>query len=265
MKPIPNQSSTGHRARKRFGQNFLVSDNVINDIIRSVSPKTNEQVIEIGPGLGALTDRLVSTGASVTAIELDRDLVDHLNQRFSAQENFTLINADALQVDFSTLSDKKLRVIGNLPYNISTPIMFHLLKNASQIQDMHFMLQKEVVNRLCGQPGTSAWGRLSIMVQYHCDVESLLDVPPGSFDPPPKVDSAVVRLSPRPPDKPVRDLKMLEKVVRIAFNMRRKTLRNALKGLFTEQQIRDLDIDPSLRPENLSLADYVTLANELND
>lgn len=268
MSQIPSQQNTGHRARKRFGQNFLVNEYVINEIVRAVSAVSGEQIVEIGPGLGVLTERLVQSEAQVTAIELDRDLVGRLQQRFSDNKKFQLINADALEINFSDLAknlgSKKLRVVGNLPYNISTPIMFKLLESAEDITDMHFMLQKEVVKRLAAKPGTSAWGRLGIMVQYHCDVEELIEVPPDSFDPPPKVDSAVVRLTPRQTGSKVLSVQMLEKVVRIAFNKRRKTLRNALKELFTEAQIINLDVDPNLRPEKLTLNQYVAFANELS-
>lgn len=273
MKHAPNQKSSGHRARKRFGQNFLVSQNIIDGISRAISPQANESIVEIGPGLGVLTEQLITTGASVLAIELDRDLVTRLDEKFSDQPNFELINEDALNIDFSTLNFggkdapgiEKLRVVGNLPYNISTPILFRLLDAADRIQDMHFMLQKEVVNRLAASPGTSAWGRLSIMTQYQCEVESLIDVPPDSFDPPPRVNSAFVKLVPREPITRANSLDILEKVVRIAFSKRRKTLRNALKELLTAQQLEALDIDPGNRPEQLSIQQYVVLANYIYD
>ena len=269
MTSLPTQRSSGHRARKRFGQNFLVSEQVISGILAAVGATQNDHIVEIGPGLGALTKSLLATGAQVSAIELDRDLADYLQNQFQHLNQFSLINADALNVELSDLLPDpqpagNLKVLGNLPYNISTPILFHLLKSLAYIKDMHFMLQKEVVERIAAQPGTSNWGRLSIMIQYHCRVEPLLDVPPDSFDPAPRVNSAVVRLTPRVPDTVVDDVEQLEKVVRIAFNMRRKTLRNTLKGLFNEQELVALDIDPSLRPEKLSLADYVRLANHSN-
>lgn len=265
MKPLPSQANTGHRARKRFGQNFLISEQVIQDIINAVSAKQSDHIVEIGPGLGVLTEPLVNSGAQVTAIELDRDLAARLESKFAGQSNFNLINKDALALNYADLCENNIRVVGNLPYNISTPIMFRLLESSSQIEDMHFMLQKEVVKRLAAQPGTSAWGRLGIIVQYHCQVEDLIDVPPESFDPPPKVDSAVVRLSPCEPPTKAKNIDRLEKVVRIAFNKRRKTLRNALRDLYTEQQMLALDIDPSLRPENLTLEQYLSLANQLDD
>ena len=265
MKQIPSQANTGHRARKRFGQNFLINEQVIHQIINTISAKPSDHIVEIGPGLGVLTEQLLATGAQVTAIELDRDLVTRLERKFSAHTNFNLLNADALTLNYAEIQADKIRVVGNLPYNISTPIMFRLLESSSQIEDMHFMLQKEVVKRLASLPSTSSWGRLGIMVQYHCEVEDLLEVPPESFDPPPKVQSAVVRLTPRTPKTKAKNLDRLEKVVRIAFNKRRKTLRNALRDLYTEQQILALDIDPSLRPENLTLEQYLSLANHSDD
>jgi len=266
---LPTQRSSGHRARKRFGQNFLVSESVISGILSAVGAKESDHIVEIGPGLGALTEPLLNTGANIIAIELDRDLASYLTAKFQHLDHFSLINADALNTQLADLVDasqssQHLKVIGNLPYNISTPILFHLLKDLSVIKDMHFMLQKEVVARLAAKPGTSDWGRLSIMIQYHCRVEPLLDVPPGSFDPAPKVDSAVVRLTPRTPEVVARDVRQLEKVVRIAFNMRRKTLRNTLKSIFSENELIDMGIDPTLRPEKLSLAEYVKLANHPN-
>ena len=265
MRQIPNQANTGHRARKRFGQNFLVNEHVIHQIINAIAAKPSDHIVEIGPGLGVLTEQLLTTGAQVTAIELDRDLVTRLESKFSEYANFNLINKDALTLDYAEIQADKIRVVGNLPYNISTPIMFRLLESSSQIEDMHFMLQKEVVKRLAAQPSTSSWGRLGIMVQYHCEVEDLLNVPPESFDPPPKVDSAVVRLKPQIPKTKAKNLSRLEKVVRIAFNKRRKTLRNALSDLYTEEQIMALEIDPGLRPENLTLEQYLSLANQSDD
>lgn len=272
MKPVPNQRNSGHRARKRFGQNFLVSQHIIDGINKAIAAKPSESIVEIGPGLGVLTEQLLATNASLLAIELDRDLVSHLTEKFSNKSNFQLINADALNIDFSSLevasidssSVPKLRIVGNLPYNISTPILFRLLDAVDRIQDMHFMLQKEVVNRLAARPGTSAWGRLSIMTQYYCEVEPLIDVPPESFDPPPRVDSAFVKLVPTEPITQASSLDILEKVVRTAFSKRRKTLRNALKELCSSTQLEALDIDPSARPEVLSKEQYVTLANHIH-
>lgn len=261
---LPTQKSTGHRARKRFGQNFLTSEVTISQLIGAIAAQSGQRIVEIGPGLGVLTEQILASGANLTAIELDRDLIGRLDQCFGSRENFRLINADALTVDFSNFGANKIRIIGNLPYNISTPMIFHLLKAREQIEDMHFMLQKEVVKRLCSRCGSSAWGRLGIMVQYQCEVTELFEVPPESFDPPPKVNSAVVRLKPH--DKYDRniDISTLEKIVRIAFNKRRKTLRNALKEMFTEEQISDAGIDSKLRPENLAIEQYITLTKLLN-
>lgn len=263
MKPLPTQKSSGHRARKRFGQNFLVSESVITKILRAVNAREDEHIIEIGPGLGALTEPLAESGAQLTAVELDRDLAERIEEKFSSNTRFQLVCQDALKVDFSQIygPQKKLRIIGNLPYNISTPLIFHLLGFADQITDMHFMLQKEVVERMAAGPNSSDYGRLSIMVQYQCDVESIIHVPPGSFDPPPKVQSAVVRLMPKQPEKPAESFACLDKIVRSAFNNRRKTLRNTLKNELTAAQIEHQGIDPGLRPENLGVADYVKLAN----
>jgi len=260
---IPTQRSSGHRARKRFGQNFLVNDQIISAIVHSVHAKEQDNLIEIGPGLGVLTARFIQTQSQLTAIELDRDLAQRLETRFANEDRFKLVSEDALKVDFSTIyqPESRLRIIGNLPYNISTPLIFHLLNYAKQIDDMHFMLQKEVVDRMAAAPGGNNYGRLSVMVQYACEVESLIDVPPDSFDPPPKVDSAVVRLTPKAPELKAQSSQHLEQIVRNAFNQRRKTLRNTLKNDLSAEQIHALDIDPGLRPEKLSVTDYVKLAN----
>lgn len=266
MSQPPTQRSSGHRARKRFGQNFLVSESVIHNILRALNPGEDQDIIEIGPGLGALTKPLVESGAQLCAIELDRDLAERLKQQFGAKKNFQLINQDVLKVDLASFFDngKSLRIIGNLPYNISTPILFHLLNQSTPIEDMHFMLQREVVDRMGAEPGSSHFGRLSVMIQYRCDVESLISVPPGSFDPPPKVHSAVVRLRPRPPELQATSEAMLDRIVRSAFGTRRKTLRNSLRKELGADSIESLGIDPGLRPENLSVVDFVKLANCAN-
>lgn len=253
-----------HRARKRFGQNFLQDPAIIAAIGNAIRPLTTEHLIEIGPGLGALTSELIGRAGKLTLIELDRDLLPKLNQRFAQDSGWSILSADALTVDFTELANnEKIRVVGNLPYNISTPLIFHLLDHADVLQDMHFMLQKEVVSRLTAQPGSGAWGRLSIMVQYFCETELLLDVPPEAFDPAPKVNSAVVRLIPRPPINIAKDLGTLEKVVKTAFAQRRKTLRNTLKTLFNADQLLGLGVDPGARPETLTLEQYVHLSNRL--
>jgi len=255
-----------HRARKRFGQNFLVDEPVLDRIAASVAPQKGEHLVEIGPGKGALTARLARVCEQLTAIELDRDLIPWLQLGFERHPGFRLFQADALSYDFSQLhqADRPLRIVGNLPYNISTPLIFHLLSFTGQIKDMHFMLQKEVVRRLAAEPGQKAYGRLSVMVQYHCRVEALFEVPPGAFDPAPKVDSALVRLTPHPSlPESADNSQTLAKLVNVAFQQRRKTLRNALKQLVPGAQLDKLPVDAGLRAEALSVADYVALANAL--
>lgn len=253
-------------ARKRFGQNFLHDAGVIHRILRAIHAREGQRLLEIGPGQGALTEGLLGSGARLDVIELDQDLIPLLKLKFGLESRFSLHQGDALKFDFTSLveSGEKLRVVGNLPYNISTPLIFHLLEHAPVIEDMHFMLQKEVVERLAATPGGGDWGRLSIMVQYHCRVEHLFNVGPGAFNPPPKVDSAIVRLTPfAEPPHPARDPKLLERVVREAFNQRRKTLRNTLKPLLSVEDIEAAEVDPTLRPEQLDLAAFVRLANRL--
>ncbi len=255
-----------HRARKRFGQNFLIDHGIIREIVRAVHPRPGEQIVEIGPGKGAITQLLADSGARLSVIELDRDLVPWLRVRFEKYPGFALYQADALAFDFSQLvtDGQPLRIVGNLPYNISTPLIFHLLGYAGQVRDMHFMLQKEVVKRMAAQPGESAYGRLGIMVQYHCAVEALFEVPPEAFDPAPKVDSAIVRLTPHAtPPFVARDPGVLEKLVNLAFQQRRKTLRNSLKGSLPLAVIDNLPVDGNVRAETLSLETFVSLSNLL--
>lgn len=261
-----NPSNYQHKARKRFGQNFLHDPGIIKRIIQAIAPKQDQQLVEIGPGQGALTSSLVTAGAETNVIELDRDLIPGLLASFASYKNFNLHQGDALKFDFSQLtsSDKKVRVIGNLPYNISTPLLFHLFSFRELISDMHFMLQKEVVERLAAQPGEKAYGRLGIMAQYYCQVDNLFTVSPGAFKPAPKVDSAIVRLTPHTTmSTPADDIKLLEHVVRLAFGQRRKTIRNTLKSLFSADQLTQLSIDPSLRPEQITLTQFISLANYL--
>ena len=256
-----------HRARKRFGQNFLHDAGVIHRILRAIFAKPGERIVEIGPGQGALTEGLLDSGAQLDVVELDLDLIPILQAKFASRENFALHQGDALKFDFAKLSEqpRSLRIVGNLPYNISTPLIFHLLAHAALIRDMHFMLQKEVVERLAAEPGGGDWGRLSIMVQYHCRVEHLFNVGPGAFNPAPKVDSAIVRLVPHETlPHPARDPRQLENVVRQAFSQRRKTLRNTLKGLLDADQIAAAGVDGSLRPEQLDLAAFVRLSDQLS-
>lgn len=245
-----------HRPRKRFGQNFLQSQPIISAIMHALHLQRGDAVIEIGPGLGALTKPLLQSLDKLTAIEIDRDLHAYLTALPQATERLTLISGDALSVDYHSFG-KHLRLIGNLPYNISTPLLLHLLHFRECIDDMHFMLQKEVVSRLVASPGTKAFGRLSVMVQYHCEVEDLLEVPPSAFYPAPKVDSAIVRLIPFK-DSPYPEVTwaQLEQLVASAFSMRRKTLANNLKPLLSAEQILSVGIDPGLRPEQLTVAQY---------
>ena len=257
-----------HKARKRFGQNFLHDAGVIDRILRAINAKAGDRLLEIGPGQGALTEGILHSGGQLDVVELDKDLIPILNQQFAGMSNFNLHQGDALKFDFNTLgaAPRTLRVVGNLPYNISTPLIFHLLKNAELIRDMHFMLQKEVVERMAAGPGGGDWGRLSIMVQYHCRVEHLFNVGPGAFNPPPKVDSAIVRLVPHETlPHPAKDHRLLERVVREAFNQRRKTLRNTLKALLSNAEIEAAGVDGSKRPEQLDLAAFVRLADKLSE
>lgn len=260
-------SESQHKARKRFGQNFLIDYGIIRDIVRAVHPHKDDVIVEIGPGKGAITQLLADSCDNLSVIELDRDLVPWLKVKFEKHPNFQLFQADALQFDFAQLvkNHKPIRIVGNLPYNISTPLIFHLLSYSTQVSDMHFMLQKEVVKRMAAQAGDSAYGRLGIMVQYYCAVENLFDVPPTSFDPAPKVDSAIVRLVPYQelPHKATH-VKTLEKLVNVAFQQRRKTLRNALKQLLSPDIIEQLPIDTSARAEEISLAEYVATSNLLD-
>ncbi len=232
----------------------------------AIDPLASDHVVEIGPGQGAITEPLLDSHCQLDVVELDRDLVERLNTRFGHIDRFTLHSADALAFNFAALdSDKPLRVIGNLPYNISTPLLFHLLTQASHIKDMHFMLQKEIVNRLQAQPGSKQFGRLSIMIQLHCDVEALFDVDPECFHPKPKVMSSIVRLTPHTKQKyAIDDLELFEKIVKAAFSQRRKTIRNTLKNICNEASLEAAHIDPNARAESLEINDFVNLSNQLN-
>jgi 16S rRNA (adenine1518-N6/adenine1519-N6)-dimethyltransferase len=258
---------SAHRPRKRFGQNFLHDPAVIDRIIRTIDPRPGERLVEIGPGLGALTLPLLSAVGRLDAVEIDRDVIPHLQEACAGYGELCIHNLDVLKCDFAALAaGQTLRLVGNLPYNISTPLIFHLLKQLPVVHDMHFMLQKEVAERLAAAPATEHYGRLGIMVQVHCAVESLFTVGPGAFKPAPKVDSAVVRLTPhRRMPVQINDESRFAALVTRAFSRRRKTLRNALKGLLTAQDIEALGIDPNLRPETLSLADYAALSNAYPD
>jgi 16S rRNA (adenine1518-N6/adenine1519-N6)-dimethyltransferase len=260
-----------HVPRKRFGQHFLHDPGILRHIVDAVAPRTGERVVEIGPGEGALTLPLLRACGRLTAIEFDRDLIALLRERARALGELTLINADVLAVDFTALARampgadaSALRIVGNLPYNISTPILFHCLDHAGAIADMHFMLQKEVVDRMAAAPGSKTYGRLSVMLQLRCTVEPLFKVPPGAFRPPPKVDSAVVRLTPLPAAAlPDVDPGLLDRVVRAAFGQRRKTLGNALRDVAGAARIEAAGIDPRVRAEQLAPAAFVALAQQI--
>jgi len=252
-----------HRPRKRFGQHFLHDSYVIDQIVKAISPKLHEHLVEIGPGQGALTFPVLKIAGHLDVIEIDRDLAQKLRVH---QDQLTIYEQDALDFDFSTLikMSEKLRVFGNLPYNISTPLIFHLLDFAPNISDMHFMLQKEVVDRMAAAADSEDYGRLSVMVQYHCRVESLFDVFPESFDPPPKVDSSIVRLIPHDQLPYLANNYLhFSAIVKQAFSQRRKTLRNSLRRLLNADDWTALKIDPQLRPEQLTVEEFVKLSNRI--
>ena len=257
----------GHTARKRFGQNFLTDVNIIDSIVGAISPDNNHTMVEIGPGLGALTEPVAEDVDKLTVVELDKDLVERLKTHPFLKDKLEIHQGDALQFDFRTLKEegKKLKVFGNLPYNISTPLMFHLFEFSELIETMHFMLQKEVVLRLSASPGCKAYGRLTVMAQYYCQVVPVLEVPPGCFAPPPKVDSAVVRLVPyETKPYPCDDINALSKLVTQAFVMRRKTLRNNLKAVLSDDDFVQLGINATLRPEQITVEQYVKMANHIS-
>lgn len=259
-----SKTHLGHTARKRFGQNFLHDPFVIDRIVGAINPQNGENLIEIGPGLGAITEPVCEIVDALTVVELDRDLAHRLRHHPFIASKLNIVETDALKFDFTSLrtDDRPLRIFGNLPYNISTPLMFHLFSFHGLVKDMHFMLQKEVVNRLAAGPGTKNYGKLSVMAQYYCKVLPVLQVPPGAFKPPPKVDSAVVKLIPHS-TKPVQveSESALNQVVSQAFNQRRKTVRNSLKDCLDEAAIVSAGVDPDSRAETLSLAQYAALAN----
>lgn len=273
-----------HKARKRFGQNFLHDEGVIQQIIRAIHPALEDRLVEIGPGLAAITTPilLLPEVTHLDAVEIDRDLADRLIARFNRSGKFTLHQGDALKFDFAALlptskeedvlteakvvKSHKLRIFGNLPYNISTPLIFHLLKYYTHIQDMHFMLQKEVVDRLTANPGNKDYGRLTIMTQYYCQASALFDIDPHSFTPAPKVTSTFVRLIPHKTlPHPVQDMSFLQTITTAAFNQRRKTISNSLKPYLSANDFEKLEIIPSDRPEVLSLKDFVSIANYLSE
>lgn len=259
-----NAAGFATQAKKQLGQHFLHERGVIDKIILAVAPQPGERIVEIGPGQGALTFPLLDRHGALTAIEFDRDLLRPLSAAALAHGKLTLINANVLDVDFTALADGgSLRLVGNLPYNLSSPILFHALEHAAVVRDMHFMLQKEVVERMAAAPGSKVYGRLSVMLQACCEVSALFTVGPGAFKPPPKVDSAVVRLLPRAPAGiGIADRRRFAEIVRAAFGQRRKTLRNALQAVCDADLIRAAGIDPQARAEQLAVADFVRLANQ---
>ncbi|MDP3512481.1 MAG: 16S rRNA (adenine(1518)-N(6)/adenine(1519)-N(6))-dimethyltransferase RsmA [Sulfuritalea sp.] len=276
------RSVAGHTARKRFGQNFLVSDGVIRKIVEAIAPRAGDTVVEIGPGLGALTEPLLERIDHLHVVEIDRDLIARLRQRFPP-ERLSIHEGDALEFDFASLKGEgRLKIVGNLPYNISSPLLFHLVPFAPLVYDMHFMLQKEVVDRMVAAPGSKDFGRLSVMLQYRYHMERMFIVPPGAFNPPPKVDSAIVRMIPVDfskvgagglciPGMSLReqvtatDPALFARVVTAAFSQRRKMLRNTLREFIGEAELAALGITPTARAEDIAVADYVRLANTLAD
>ena len=252
----------GHQPRKRFGQNFLADAHYVARIVAAIAPKPADNIVEIGPGLGALTGALIDGANRIAAIEIDRDLAARLRERF-APDVLALHEADALAFDFGTLGPR-LRVVGNLPYNISSPLLFHLSAYATSLLDIHVMLQREVVARMTAKPATPDYGRLTVMLQSRFAVTRLFTVPPGAFRPAPNVDSAVARLVPLADLRPrIDDEALFARVVAAAFGQRRKTMRNALAGLADETALRDANVDPAVRGETLSVDDFVRLANGL--
>ena len=256
-----------HQAKKRFGQNFLIDQSIIASLVQAINPKDDQTLVEIGPGLGALTKPLLKNITQLHVVEIDRDIVSWMRTEYAMPEyaNNKLIihNVDALKFDFSSLGDH-LRITGNLPYNISTPILFHLLENLACIVDMHFMLQKEVVERMVAKPSTPAYGRLSVMLQYYLQMEYLITVPPEAFKPAPKVESAFVRCIPYATQPFVaKNTALFAKVVLAAFSQRRKTIRNTLKPFLNNDDFVKLGIDSQLRAENLSVDEFVTITNYL--
>ncbi|MCD9032871.1 16S rRNA (adenine(1518)-N(6)/adenine(1519)-N(6))-dimethyltransferase RsmA [Luteimonas sp. Y-2-2-4F] len=263
MSAAPPETGFG-RAKKALGQHFLHERGVIDRILHALDPRPGERIVEIGPGQGALTFPLLRAHGELTVIEFDRDLIAPLTAAAAPLGRLEIVHRDVLQVDFTALAaGAPLRLVGNLPYNISSPILFHALAHADAVRDMHFMLQKEVVDRMAAAPGSKVYGRLSVMLQAWCEVTPLFTVAPGAFRPPPKVDSAVVRLVPRPRGTvAIADPARFALVVRAAFGQRRKTLRNALSGVLDAEGIRRAGLDPGARAEQLAVADFVALADQ---
>ena len=254
-----------HRPRKRFGQNFLVDSQTIRDLIKAIAPKRDDVILEIGPGLGALTKPLLEQVKQLEAIELDRDLIDQLEKLSQTKNHLVIYQNDALQFNFSC-DNKKRRIVGNLPYNISTPLLFHLLTHLKFIQDMHLMLQKEVVDRICAHSGDRSWGRLSVMIQIKCSVQKLFEIEPKKFKPAPKVTSGFIRLTPlQQPIVPLTLESSFEHLVRSVFSHPRKTLANNLKGIFARNELEKLGIDPSVRPQYTKIEHLLAIARTMNN
>lgn len=253
-----------HIAKKKFGQNFLIDKSIIQSLINAIRPQAEDLMVEIGPGLGAMTQPLLKQLNHLHVVEIDRDIIQWMQGFYPAQK-ITIHNSDVLKFDFGTIGER-IRVVGNLPYNISSPILFKLLENTAQIIDMHFMLQKEVVERMVAEPSSPEYGRLSVMLQYRLQMEYLVTVPPEAFDPAPKVESAFVRCVPYATlPCPAKDEALFAKVVSAAFGQRRKTLRNTLKGLLDDAGFTALNIDSQRRAENLGVTEFVAISNYLTD
>lgn len=257
-----------HKPRKRFGQNFLQDNNIIFKIVQAIHPKPDDQLLEIGPGYGAITRELLNITKAINVVELDRDVIPYLKMNCENLGSLNIHQGDILKYNFAEhfAEPTQLRVIGNLPYNISSPLIFHLLAQQAWIKDMHFMLQKEVVQRMVAEPGSKTYGRLSVMVQYHCQASMLFSIGPEAFKPAPKVDSAIIRLIPRLKKAiPVHNQTLFAEVVRQAFNHRRKTLQKSLKSLCNLKLFAEVGIDPQSRPEQISVDDFCQLVNGIND
>lgn len=254
---------SAHGAKKRFGQHFLHDPAVIRRIVRALDPNPGEALVEIGPGRGAITAPILERAGALTVVEIDRDVIEPLHRACANHAGLSVHMGDALKTDFAALTPpgQKLRLVGNLPYNISTPLLFHLLEQAHAVQDMLFMLQKEVVDRMVAAPGSGDYGRLSVSLAARADVDALFNVGPGAFQPPPKVDSAVVRVVPRPAPFEIRDGSRFDAVVAAAFSQRRKQIGNSLKRWISAEALRELGIDPSARAENLDAASFARISN----
>jgi 16S rRNA (adenine1518-N6/adenine1519-N6)-dimethyltransferase len=254
-----------HRARKRFGQNFLTDEALIRRIVNTIQPAAGDLILEIGPGQAAISQPLSKSDAELHLLEIDRDLAARLRTRFEPDGLAIVHEGDALKMDFSEIvGGRPFRLVGNLPYNISTPLLFHVLQWQELVKDMHFMLQKEVVKRMAAQPGTKAWGKLSVMCQFYCEVSPLFTVPPEAFTPAPRVQSMFVKLVPhRHPPVRIDNMQTFERLVSQAFSMRRKTLRNSLKGMLGPEQIESCGVNSGARPETLSLEQFACLSGLL--